>query len=260
MDGPNREAGNRPLGRPSPPHYNDYDSPDEYASDDDPLSDHDIHLLNTDYALQRDLTFHPATLPPYQPDNRSIPPGLRHDRNSVHETYDFSEEKHWTETDGMYDGGHSYQLPFHNAHAYQNNRQRRPLVDLIRNEWQHNTYSPSSSPTFPSYTTPNWLQIISAPRFRRCVYMILVLLSVFWGIWYFWAGPKWTENSLLVDSLSERIRTGEGWFGENLRPGFLDMIQVKKLDQNLVPQQGDRKRLIVVGDVHGCHEECRFTG
>ena len=75
------------------------------------------------------------------------------------------------------------------------------------------------------------------------------------GNWKYWAGPKWTEHKVLTASLKERIKTGEGWFSENMRPEFLDMIQVRTLNRDLVPKQGDRKRLIVVGDVHGCNEE-----
>ena len=54
--------------------------------------------------------------------------------------------------------------------------------------------------------------------------------------------------------MNERIRTGNGWFGTNMRPKFADIIQVKDLDRNLIPR--DKTRLIVVGDVHGCKDEC----
>ena len=53
------------------------------------------------------------------------------------------------------------------------------------------------------------------------------------------------------------MQTGEGWFGENMRPEFLDMVHVQTLDQSLIPQKHDRNRLIVIGDVHGCHDECQ---
>lgn len=44
-------------------------------------------------------------------------------------------------------------------------------------------------------------------------------------------------------------------FGTNMRPTFNDMIQLKTIDQTLVPRKKDKARLIVVGDVHGCHDE-----
>lgn len=56
-----------------------------------------------------------------------------------------------------------------------------------------------------------------------------------------------------------------GWFGSNSLPKFDDLIQVRTLDPNLLPTvplegvdlaEWKKKRLIVVGDVHGCKEEC----
>jgi hypothetical protein len=46
-------------------------------------------------------------------------------------------------------------------------------------------------------------------------------------------------------------------FGSNVRPSFTDMVQVNDLPSNLVPggEGGDGRRLIFVGDVHGCKEE-----
>lgn len=54
------------------------------------------------------------------------------------------------------------------------------------------------------------------------------------------------------------MKTGEGWFGENMRPEFLDMVQMKMLDQDLVPARKDRKRLVIIGDVHGCSDERKY--
>ena len=83
-----------------------------------------------------------------------------------------------------------------------------------------------------------------------------MLLSLGLGNWHYWAGPTWTEHRLLSKSLIERMKTGEGWLGENLRPEFLDMVQVKTLNQDFIPAREERKRLIVIGDVHGCSDEC----
>ena len=47
-----------------------------------------------------------------------------------------------------------------------------------------------------------------------------------------------------------------------MRPEFLDMTQVETLEDHLVPgadgiASGDR-RLIIIGDVHGCNDERKF--
>ncbi|MCJ1268731.1 hypothetical protein MMC22_008619 [Lobaria immixta] len=51
------------------------------------------------------------------------------------------------------------------------------------------------------------------------------------------------------------MEPSQGSFGTNMRPTFRDMIQLKTIDQALIPKKGDNARLIIVGDVHGCREE-----
>lgn len=246
--------------KPSPQYDDGYgfDSGDE-------LSDTDLNLFHTDYALQRDLTFIPAR----QPYNPSIPPSLRYvediddlPRKYRADTYESNGHQSRPPQNSslhqktMYDGSADPQLPYHNARAYQTHRKRRPLIDLIRNEWQNNT---SSSPPSPGYSNPNWLQVLTAPRFKRYIYVILVLVTLTWGPWHYWGEPKWSEHRLLSDSLEDRMRTGDGWFGINLRPEFVGMVQVKTLDTDLIPAgKGNRRRLIIVGDVHGCNDECEY--
>ena len=258
-----------------PPRYDDCGSGDEYPSEDE-LSDRDLHILNTDYRLQGDLTFHPALQPHSQQYYPSIPPRLRAHSNSANDIHALSDKYSPNQRD--WNGGspvpprttllhekdmdirglrsNDYRIPQHNVRAYQSHQKRRPLIDLIRNEWKNNPYTPSSpSPGSPGYSSPNWIQVCSAPRVRRYVFLTFMLLSLTFGNWHYWAGPRWTEHRLLSQSLNERMKTGGGWFGENMRPEFLDMLQVKTLDQDLIPAKEDRKRLIIVGDVHGCSNE-----
>ena len=240
---------------------------DEYDSDEE-LEDTDLNLLNTDYAAQRDLSCYPT---PYQHSGRhnpSIPPSLRQSGTYAKGTEAYL-EKPSSDTDewedespiqkDVFDKGSRYRSPEHNARAYQSYHQRRPLVDLIRNEWKNSPYtsSSSSSPNFHAYAVPSWLQILSAPRFRRYVLVAIGLFVLTWGNWHSWAGSQWEEHKLLGESLKERMKTGDGWFGENMRPEFLDLVHVMTLDQELVPKGADHRRLILVGDVHGCHDDCR---
>lgn len=127
----------------------------------------------------------------------------------------------------------------------------RHLIEFIRNEWRHTT-SDSSVPG-----TPTCEQVITAPRFRRYFCTFFLLLSMFLINWIWWLGPILRENSALNRSISPaRIRPGQGVFGSNMRAEFRDMIQLKNIDERLIPKKGARRRLIVIGDVHGCHEEC----
>lgn len=260
-----------------PPRYSEYDSGDEYPSEDE-LSDSDLDVLNTDYRLQRDLTFHPAFQPHSQQYTSSVPWGSQKNSNSADDIHALSEKypptiNEWhrgppvpprimsLQKKDMYNGGlrnSGYRTPRHDTPAYQSYQKRRPLIDFIRNEWKANPYSSSSSissPGSPSYAYPNWIQVCSAPLLRRYMLLLLMLLILTLGNWRYWAGPTWTEYRLLSHSLNGRMKTGEGWFGENMRPEFLDMVQVKILDQSLIPGSEGRKRLIVIGDVHGCNDE-----
>ena len=255
-----------------PPGYQQDSEGDDYASDDE-LVETDLNVLNADYAAQRDFSFYPASHHHRKCFNPSRPPSLEQSGNRI-EYIDHQSEEYPPDTYGrverpsvsprhipprksMANGGSRYRLPQHNAHAYQTHPHRRPLIDLIHNEWRNSPYTPtSSSPTSQGYAVPNWVQVISAPRFRRYMFFMFGILSLIWTTWHYWAGPQLAEHQLLGDSLKERMSTGDGWFGENLRPEFVDMVHVMTLDQEMIPQKGDGKRLIVVGDVHGCHDEC----
>lgn len=260
---------------PPPVSYDDYSS-DEYLSGDEDLSDDDLNVLNTDYQRQRALTFYPdlqRSRDQYMPSSTDVRQNTEPEENLLRVSEKQNTEPHgWdrplqapprtssVRQHGMYGAsyrGQDYLQPSHrNARAYQSRRRRRPLIDYIKNEWIQNPYlpSPSSSPMFPGHT-PTWIQVLSAPRFTRSALVVMVVLFFMWGNWKTWARSQWNESALLSDSLTERMKTGEGWFGENLRPEFLDMIQVKTLDQDLVPHTADKKRIVVIGDVHGCNDE-----
>ena len=231
----------------SSPGRNSYDS---YPSDDEDLEDGDLNVLDTDYAAQRNLSFYPIhqqSNPRYHPNTapslqqaggtRAAPPSASLGQST-------------------YDGPYGYRSPQHNAHAYQEHRKRRPLIDLIKNEWQNAPYTASDYPSpSPDFLDPKLVQILTAPRLRRYVFIMFGLIILIWGNWHSWLGHAVIEHRLLDESLRERIKIGGGWFGANMRPQFLDMIHLKTLDQSLIPQGDNRRRLIVIGDVHGCHEE-----
>ena len=159
--------------------------------------------------------------------------------------------------------------PHHNARLYHKYpKSRRPLIDLVRNDWRTNqkyrqSYSPTSDAGSWSGDPPTWTQLLTAPKLRRSMFLVLSMVILFWGNWEWWLRQAWEEHLTLRGALDERMRTGEGWFGTNMRLAFADMIQVQTLDTCLVPR-GDkgrrRNRLIVVGDVHGCRDECKFFG
>lgn len=77
--------------------------------------------------------------------------------------------------------------------------------------------------------------------------------------------PMMKEHEIILTSLSaDTLEEVGGWFGTNVRPEFFDVVPMKTLDPALLPslerQRGDNlsRRLVIVGDVHGCQDECKF--
>ena len=155
--------------------------------------------------------------------------------------------------------GTEFQFPPQHVHAYRDRRYSRPLLEYARNEWQNDLYDDSSpsSPTSSDYD-PSLLQMISTPRFRRYVLeflAIMSLMSLIWVTWIGWVQPAWAESRALNEVFNETMKESQVLFGHNMTPAFLGMVQLKNLDRKLLPHKGDKKRLVVVGDVHGCHDE-----
>ncbi|KAH0544631.1 hypothetical protein FGG08_001281 [Glutinoglossum americanum] len=135
---------------------------------------------------------------------------------------------------------------------------RHPLIDFAKNDWRTN----------PRYDQPEdlpkwsqWAAMLRFHRFRRYIVMYLLLIVACWLSWRWWWRDQWLEDADLKHSLDNVSSTGR--YGVNVRPTFANMVQMKELDRELVPttgkqrptSNGGERRLIVVGDVHGCKDE-----
>ncbi|KAJ5966356.1 hypothetical protein N7481_013070 [Penicillium waksmanii] len=146
-------------------------------------------------------------------------------------------------------------------------RLSKPLINSVRNAWQ------SSSPAYHPLTStnedkhPRWVQmalsVIAAPRFRRYVIIYLTLFLLGWAGWGLVLSPHLQDRADISRALDASSRT-TGWFGTNALPRFDDLTLIQTLDPKFLPGgpvdvetlgAGSRKRLVVVGDVHGCKDE-----
>ncbi|KAI9811803.1 MAG: hypothetical protein M1832_000697 [Thelocarpon impressellum] len=138
---------------------------------------------------------------------------------------------------------------------------RRPLIELAKNRWWMETSSGQAA-TYDK--EPGCEAAMRSRRFRRSLLVFSLLLSGCWLGYRWWAAPNWAEQ----EALNWSVRAGadgkspHGWYGVNVRPQFADMVQVAVLKAHLLPQTGRHrskekqgKRLVVVGDVHGCKDE-----
>lgn len=148
----------------------------------------------------------------------------------------------------------------------------RPLIDFVKNGWMTagTNYGDSSSNTASlscNYSASPWhaLSIITASRLRRYLIVYIFLLCTCWVGWTKILSPHIRENGALVKALDVQNKNQAGsWFGSNSLPKFTDMIHLRTLDPSLVPgdqplseNNPNRRRLVVVGDVHGCKDECK---
>ncbi|KAL3471008.1 Metallo-dependent phosphatase-like protein [Aspergillus californicus] len=147
----------------------------------------------------------------------------------------------------------------------------QPLINYVRNEWHSQSpsakYKHLSSAPDRTESPKRWVQvvlsIVTAPRFRRYVVVYMGLLVSCIVGWHFFLSPMLKENSAILKSLDpkQKGRVG-GWFGTSALPFLEDVVQLKEFNSTLlpassVPEEGEdsQRRLIVIGDVHGCKTE-----
>ena len=253
-----------------------HSSGDEDPSEDEPLSIDEVNTLNSNYNVPRDLAFSPHCQIPRDPRQFPVQACSQHSAstNPSAETkgskiyafvpgYTPSAGSPLEQPQSMNRYGRSednlpHDIAYHNANDYPNPPRRRYLVDLIKNDWKNTPDTPSSSlaPTSShDLEAPTWVQVCFAPRVQRSVLGFVILFFLVWGNWSTWIGTRWGESDILKTSAKERMQNSEGWFGENRRPEFLDMVHIGTLDEKLLPGQEHERRLIVIGDVHGCSDE-----
>ena len=175
-------------------------------------------------------------------------------------------ESDWSteEDDREYDMQKEARFPARStSRYYHGSMPQRPLINNVRNDWRTDpSYGQCSSSSTPDYNSFHCLRFICAKRVRRIVGLFVISSLAFWIAWSSWLSPKLDEHFILKMSLEDKQNTKSGWFGANVRPKFQDMIQLKTLDGSLLPagskhkhKGGKKKRLIIIGDIHGCKDE-----
>lgn len=79
--------------------------------------------------------------------------------------------------------------------------------------------------------------------------------------------PRLEEHAAILHALDPQVKEEVGgWFGANALPRFDNIVQLRTLEPSLLPgevtsesdEHGGR-RLIFIGDVHGCKDECAYN-
>lgn len=148
-----------------------------------------------------------------------------------------------------------------------------PLINLVTNEWMKS--SPGYSDLLEKeeyyeedeYGTPIipktkgrrfyfWPARLDSRTTIRCLAIYVILLFACFSYWKGWLKRDASEEDLLDASLYRASLPGHQ-SGTNAQPALTDMIHLRYLDSQYVPgaSHASKKRLIVVGDVHGCRHE-----
>jgi hypothetical protein len=142
----------------------------------------------------------------------------------------------------------------------------RPLIEFAINEWQNNPKYidnlngvEDEDELFYQDDDSEWTKL-SRRRFSkrftpRKLSLSLTLTIIMFTVWNWMLRPRWSESKAIDHSLD---RPQSHSFGGNTRPPFTDLIQLKTLPSDHLPSStdpSDPKRLIIVGDVHGCKHE-----
>lgn len=152
---------------------------------------------------------------------------------------------------------------------------RKTLVDYCTNDWQTDPkYAETKRPIaahddedvwYDKYLDAlddfydNCLAVIKAPKFRR---LVLSITTSFLFAWLLWTNILWPwieEERAAWDTFNTfNTNTSQALFGTNARPHLGGLIQTKDLDASLLPgsqKAGKSRRLIFIGDIHGCKNE-----
>ena len=154
----------------------------------------------------------------------------------------------------------------YSSHSTNARHPRRPLVHYVRNEWKTDARYGQAHPTLPDESDCcDCLAVFRLPRVKRAIGVCLLLLVILCFSYSWWLKPQWAELDFLKKSLDSDGKLRYGWYGVNVRPHFTDMTQIAKLDDALLPVTGknrpkkpEAKRLVFIGDVHGCKNECWY--
>jgi len=139
---------------------------------------------------------------------------------------------------------------------------KRPLIDQVTNSWQHEKGSGSGfgGPNDDFEDEPSWPSVLrdlcKSRRFRRMlVVVILILVACYYG-WSWYLQPRLQEERVFKEGfLHDRLK---GTYGIS-QAGDFEGTRIKELDTSLLPggekDPDGKRRLVFVGDIHGCRKE-----
>lgn len=151
----------------------------------------------------------------------------------------------------------------------QSPNRRRPLIEQCTNEWQNNPKYRDhlqSDETFPddlALTVHRVWAVIKAPKFQRLVGVLCVIAILLLFLWRNFLSDLVIENRAAWEMMNAETEARHGMiFGTNKRVQFSGVTHISTMDAAHLPrnsksgaQAAKDKRLIFIGDIHGCMNE-----
>jgi hypothetical protein len=138
---------------------------------------------------------------------------------------------------------------------------QKPLISYVKNDWKNSPRYSWDLDQDDDICPEGWMDILCSRACKRYILIYLVLMVVAWISWFGYYGPAYVKYSYLQESLKARFDGDYGYFGMNRRVQFAGMKHLERLDRKLVPGSEvkgvEGRRLVVVGDIHGCVDECK---
>lgn len=148
---------------------------------------------------------------------------------------------------------------------------RRPLIEQCTKEWQNSTRIHDTSSLDSS---SDWLDILAdnakklwtmtkAPKFQRLAVVLGIATVLAVLCWRNSLSGYLAEYRAAWNLLNGAGKSNQGQYGQNKRVHFPGMTHVSTLDSKHLPRTSKanpegaskQKRLIFVGDIHGCLDE-----
>jgi len=149
----------------------------------------------------------------------------------------------------------------------------QPLISRVTNDWIHDPrykddpnayydsdsdFSDTSDDDLPPALRKslNFAKGLTFPkRVRRWLLGYIVFVLSAWFAWLYIVAPSLQQLNRYNHSFDWGERQSSNW-GGSLTPDFADMVLVGKMDEVFLPsKEHPERRLVFVGDVHGCRKE-----
>ena len=148
--------------------------------------------------------------------------------------------------------------------------QGEPLISRVTNAWKDEKLLPHTNDDTHDEQYPECCdadsenpyieyihRVSRSRRLRRMLVVLLVSSLALYLLWKRYLYPQWAEDNMFMPGLDKKV----GGFGVQIPNQFKDYTLVEQLDPRKVPggehDPEGKRRLIFVGDIHGCNAQCR---